>query len=63
MGTTKTPLGEKFRAKFSVTSEMTKPIYHKDEIQDRKLPNHGGNLKPLFRITPDLYRATISTVY
>lgn len=37
--TTKTPPGEKFRPKLSVTSEMTKPLYHKDEIQDRKLPN------------------------
>jgi hypothetical protein len=49
--TVKTTLGEKFRAKFSVASEMTKPLYHKDEIQDSKLPNRGGNLKSLFRIT------------
>jgi hypothetical protein len=56
--TTKTTLGEEFREKFSVTSEMTKPLYHKDEIQHRKLANRGGNLKSLFRITSDLYRTT-----
>jgi hypothetical protein len=31
--TIKAPPGEKFQAKFSVTSEVTKHIHHKDEIQ------------------------------
>ena len=32
-------------------------LYHKDEIQDRKHPNRGGNLKSLIRFTSDLYQA------